>query len=173
MTASGILLLWNALATHDEDGNPLFTPADLDVLHAGAIAACDADDGLEDGIIGGDPRTCTFDPAELTCERGQRSGCLSPVQVEAARKVYERAGDVERRENQQILPLVTPPLPGSEKGTFFSMDREYKTSWWQYMGFNPDPGPSWKATDFDFDHDYKRTGMMDAIVTWLRQSRSA
>ncbi len=45
------------------------------------------------------------------------------------------------------------------------MDREYKTSWWQYMGFNPDPGPSWKATDFDFDHDYKRTGMMDAIVT--------
>ena len=32
------------------------------------------------------------------------------------------------------------------------------------MGFNPDPGPSWKSTDFDFDQDYKRTGMMDAIV---------
>ena len=167
VTASGILLLWNALATHDEDGNPLFTPADLDVLHAGAIAACDADDGLEDGIIGGDPRTCTFDPAELTCERGQRSGCLSPIQVEAARKVYEGPVTSEGERLSRYFPWY-PATPGSEKGTFFSMDREYKTSYWQYMGFNPDPGPSWKATDFDFDHDYKRTGMMDGIVSGYR-----
>ena len=35
VTASGVLLLWNSRATHDEDGNRLFTPADRDVLHAG------------------------------------------------------------------------------------------------------------------------------------------
>ena len=58
-----------------------------------------------------------------------------------------------------------PALPGSEKGVYFSMYPEYKTSWWRYMGFDPDPGPSWNATDFDFDHDYKRTGVMDAIVS--------
>ena len=167
VTASGILLLWNALATHDEDGNPLFTPGDLDVLHAGVIAACDADDGLEDGIIGGDPRTCTFDPAELTCEPGQRSGCLSPVQVEAARKVYSGPVTSEGERLSKYFPWY-PATPGSEKGDYFSMDREYKTSYWQYMGFNPDPGPSWKSTDFDFDHDYKRTGMMDAIVSGYR-----
>ena len=164
VTASGVMLLWNALATHDEDGNPLFTPADLDVLHEGAIAACDADDGLEDGIIGGDPRTCTFDPAELTCEPGQRSGCLSPVQVEAARKVYSGPVTSKGEKLSKYFPWY-PALPGSELGTFFSMDREYKTSYWQYMGFNPDPGPSWTSADFDFDHDYKRTGLMDAIVS--------
>ena len=164
VTASGILLLWNALATHDEDGNPLFTPADLDVLHAGVIAACDADDGLEDGIIGGDPRTCTFDPAELTCEPGQRSGCLSPVQVEAARKVYSGPVTSKGEKLSKYFPWY-PATPGSEKGDYFSMDLQYKTNYWQYMGFNPDPGPSWKSTDFDFDHDYKRTGMMDAIVS--------
>ena len=163
ISASGVMILWNALATHDEDSNPLFTPAHLDVLHEGAIAACDADDGLEDGIIGGDPRTCEFDPAELTCERGQRSGCLSPVQVEAARKVYEGPVTSEGEKLSRYRPLY-PALPGAELGTYFSMDREYKTNYWQYMGFDPDPGPSWLSTDFDFDHDYKRTGVMDALV---------
>ncbi len=173
VTASGVLLLWNALVTHDEDGNRLFTPADRDVLHEGALAACDADDGLEDGIIGGDPRTCAFDPAELTCEPGQRSGCLSPVQVEAARKVYSGPVTSEGEKVSRYFPWY-PATPGSEKGTFFMgtnptgdsapMDLEYKTSWWRFMGFNPDPGPSWTSADFDFDHDYKRTAMMDAVL---------
>ena len=163
VTASGVMIMWNAVVMHDENGNPLFTPADLDVLHAGAIAACDADDGLEDGIIGGDPRTCTFDPAELTCERGQRSGCLSPVQVEAARKVYSGPVTSKGEKLSRYFPWY-PATPGSEKGNYFSMDLEYKTTWWRYMGFNPDPGPSWQSTDFDFDQDYKRTGMMDAVV---------
>ena len=164
VTASGVMLLWNSLATHDDDGNRLFTPADRDVLHEGAVAACDADDGLEDGIIGGDPRTCAFDPAELTCEPGQRSGCLSPVQVEAARKVYSGPVTSEGEKLSKYFPWY-PALPGSEKGNYFSMDIEYKTNYWQFMGFHPDPGPSWKATDFDFDHDYKSTGIMDALVT--------
>ena len=163
VTASGVMILWNALATHDEDGNPLFTAADLDVLHEGAMAACDADDGLEDGIIGGDPRTCEFDPAALTCEPGQTSGCLSPVQVEAAKKVYEGPVTSEGEKLSKYFPWY-PATPGSEKGVYFSMDLQYKTNYWQYMGFNPDPGPSWTSADFDFDHDYKRTGMMDALV---------
>ena len=54
-TATGVVVHWNALVTHDADGNPLFQTADLRVLHQGAIDACDADDGLEDGVIGGDP----------------------------------------------------------------------------------------------------------------------
>ncbi len=173
VTASGVLLLWNAVVTHDKDGNRLFTPADRDVLHEGALAACDADDGLEDGIIGGDPRTCAFDPAELTCEPGERSGCLSPVQVEAARKVYSGPVTSEGEKVSRYFPWY-PATPGSEKGTFFMgtnptgdsapMDIEYKTSWWRFMGFNPDPGPSWTSADFDFDHDYKRTAMMDAVL---------
>ena len=172
VTASGVMILWNALATHDEDGNPLFTPADLDVLHEGAIAACDADDGLEDGIIGGDPRTCTFDPAELTCEPGQRSGCLSPVQVEAARKVYEGPVTSEGEKLSRYFPWY-PALPGSELGNYFSMDREYKTNYWQYMGFNPDPGPSWKATHFDFRPRLQAHRDDGRDCDGLRQSRSA
>ena len=151
------------LATHDEDGNPLFTDVDLDVLHNGAIAACDADDGLEDGIIGGDPRTCEFDPGDLLCRRNRNSGCLSQEQVEAARNVYEGPVTSDGEKLSKYFPWY-PALPGSEKGGYFSRDLDYKTQYWQFMGFNPDPGPAWKWSDFDFDHDYKRTGLMDAVV---------
>ena len=40
-TITGVVQLWNALATHDAEGKPLLTAADLQVLHDGA-AKCDA-----------------------------------------------------------------------------------------------------------------------------------
>ena len=163
VTATGVVVLWNAMVTHDKEGNPLFTDADLDVLQDGAIAACDADDGLIDGIIGGDPRTCDFDPATLLCQKGQNSGCLSHVQVEAARKVYEGPVTSKGEQLSQYYPWY-PALPGSEKGGYFTRDLDYKTQYWQFMGFNPDPGPLWQSSDFDFDNDYKRTGLMDAVL---------
>lgn len=163
VTAVGVMILWNALASYDADGQPLFTPADLDVLHAGAVAACDADDGLEDGIIGGDPRTCQFDPADLACASGRTSTCLSPVQVEAARKKYTGPVTSTGEKLSKYFPFY-PALPGSEKGNYFSMDLESRTSWGRFKAFNPDPGPSWKASDFDWDHDYKRMGISDALV---------
>ena len=163
VTATGVVIHWNSMVTHDEDGNRLFTDEDLDVLHQGALAACDADDGLEDGIIGGDPRACAFDPGDLVCSAGQRSGCLSAEQVEAARRVYEGPVTSDGKKLSQYFPWY-PALPGSEKGAFFTRFIDYKETWWQFMGFYPDPGPTWQARDFDFDQDYKRTGLMDAVV---------
>jgi feruloyl esterase len=63
--------------------------------------------------------------------------------------------------------LYYPALPGGELGEYFTGGRnglQYKVMWWQFMGLTPDPGPTWKATDFDFDHDYKRGYMMDAVL---------
>jgi feruloyl esterase len=162
-TATGVVIHWNAMVTNDADGNPLFSNEDLDVLHQGAIAACDADDGLEDGIIGGDPRTCEFDPGVLLCSVDKGSACLTPQQVEAARKVYEGPVTSSGEKLSRYFPWY-PSLPGSEKGGFFRLGREYKTEWWRYMGFTPDPGPDWQASDFDFDQDFKRGGATDAIV---------
>ena len=162
-TATSVVIHWNALVTHDADGKLIFSDKDLDVLHKGALAACDADDGLEDGIIGGDPRNCSFDPATVACKAGQTSGCLTAEQVEAARKVYEGPVTSDGEKLSKYFPWY-PALPGSEKGEYFTRFLEYKTTWWRFMGFNPDPGPSWTASDFDFDSDYKRTGTQDAIV---------
>ena len=51
------------------DGTPLLTQPKLALLTTSAVAACDANDGLKDGLID-DPRRCTFDPATLACKAG-------------------------------------------------------------------------------------------------------
>lgn len=160
-TVTGTVQLWNALAMHDADNKPLFTRQDLEVLHRGALEQCDAIDGVKDGIIGADPRTCKFDPAKLACGAGKQTECLSDVQVAAAKKVYQ--GPVTSTGET----LYFPALPGGELGMYFiggPTGIDYKTSYWRYMGFDPDPGPSWQPRDFDFDNDYKRSAIKDAIL---------
>jgi len=57
------------------------------IMEQAAVARCDAQDGLEDGLVS-DPLSCHFDPAELACKAGQTSGCLNPDQIERARRTF-------------------------------------------------------------------------------------
>jgi feruloyl esterase len=54
------------------------------VIHDAVLAACDALDGVKDGVLE-DPSRCTFDYAKLTCTNGDRPGCLTTEQVESAK----------------------------------------------------------------------------------------
>lgn len=73
-----------------------FSAADLQLAQTSALNACDADDGLKDGLIN-DPRQCRWDPAEIQCMGDKRATCLLPAQVAALRTAYEgvRAPDGE------------------------------------------------------------------------------
>ena len=63
--------------------------AQLLTVNKAALAACDAADGLADGVVT-DPRRCKWDPAALACKTGQApDACLSPPQVVAMRRAYE------------------------------------------------------------------------------------
>ena len=60
----------------------------LALVNRAALAACDADDGLKDGVIA-DPRACHWDPAALACKPGEPAGqCLAPAQVAALGAAY-------------------------------------------------------------------------------------
>jgi Tannase and feruloyl esterase len=62
--------------------------AHLKLVNAAVLAACDAKDGLVDGIIA-DPRRCDWDPGKLQCAPGASpDSCLVPAQVNALRQAY-------------------------------------------------------------------------------------
>ncbi|WP_425073202.1 tannase/feruloyl esterase family alpha/beta hydrolase [Sagittula sp. S175] len=68
-------------------GKPLaesFSKDDLTLVASKLLDACDALDGLADGLINDAP-ACqqAFDPASLTCTDGQNSACLTPEQTAA------------------------------------------------------------------------------------------
>jgi hypothetical protein len=158
--------LYNIKAVTDASGKPpgksLFTPADLELLHQAAVSACDADDGLKDGVIG-NPPACRFDPATVQCGDGQQTGCLTPAQVAAARKVY--AGPVT---SQGKTFMRGHTMPGGEKGGFgFGSANPIivsgVTDFFRYLAFMPEAGPDWKPADFDFDADYQRESVMEGL----------
>lgn len=81
----------------------------LGILHRAVLAACDSKDGVVDGVLE-DPRQCAFDPAVLACTAGQAPGaCLTPAQIEAARRVY--GGLKDPMTGVQLYPGL---VPGSE-----------------------------------------------------------
>lgn len=91
------------------DAASQLTPPALGVLYRGALAACDASDGVTDGVVG-DPQRCRFDPSTLVCTTNQAPGsCLSPAQAEAARRVYQ--GLKDPKTGAQLYPGLAP---GSE-----------------------------------------------------------
>ena len=73
-----------------------FTAADLQLAQTAALDACDADDGIKDGLVN-DPRQCRWDPATIQCTGAKTDSCLSAPQVTALRAAYEgvRAPDGE------------------------------------------------------------------------------
>ena len=101
--------LWVGVMAHRDEAN--FIPASkFPLIHKAAVEACDARDGVKDGVLE-DPRTCTFDPKALECKGEDTSACLTAAQVETARAVY---GPVRNsRTGQEIYPGLER---GSELG---------------------------------------------------------
>lgn len=83
--------------------------AKLPAIAAAVVRACDAQDGVRDGVIN-DPSQCSFDPAELLCKGADSDACLTTPQVGALRVLYAGAHDSQHR-------LVYPGYPpGGELG---------------------------------------------------------
>jgi len=149
----GFLSSW--IATHDADGSPLLTQAKLALLTKSAVAACDAIDGLTDGLID-DPRRCAFDPATLACKAGaDESTCLTAPQVAAVQRMYEGTKSPTTRK------LIYTGWPRGSEGFGESAGQ----SWRQYVTDPKEPSrvgffkywlfhdPNWDFRTIDWDRD--------------------
>jgi feruloyl esterase len=160
-------------------------PDKLTVIAQGAVARCDAQDGLVDGLIS-DPLRCDFDPAVLTCKGADAPDCLTAAQVDTVKKVY--AGPSNSR-GRQLHPGFAP---GAEDGgtgwqTWISgptplgppvngnpLQFTFQDHYLRYFVFSD---PAYDSMTFDFDRDpraLRPTGsFLNATNTDLSDLRKA
>ncbi|MFN8094644.1 MAG: tannase/feruloyl esterase family alpha/beta hydrolase [Vicinamibacteria bacterium] len=112
---SNLALRWNvatfaAIAPRDEKGVPqagqAFSDAERRAVVQGILDACDARDGVKDGLVF-DVRGCAFDPATLVCKGAKEGGCLSPAQAAAIARAFTGPKDSKGRQVYPGFPYDT------------------------------------------------------------------
>ena len=121
------------------------------LLNRKVIEACDALDGVKDGVIE-DPRQCHVDPSSLECKAGDTAGeCLTHAQVEAAKAIYSGA---KKSDGTQIFQGYAP---GSEsQWARIWAGKAPGGSSYDFFRYSVFQDPNFKNTDFDYDKDTDR-----------------
>jgi feruloyl esterase len=112
---------FNRITPRDAAGKLLptgaFSDADRAAVAKALIDACDANDGVKDGLIF-DTRGCRFQPSSLACKGTKADGCLSAPQVAAIEQAFAGPRDSKGR---QVYPkfvydtgitFAGPGIPG-------------------------------------------------------------
>jgi len=113
---------FNQIAPKDDSGKPqpnkVFSESDIKLIVTGILNACDANDGLQDGMVF-NTRACKFDPDVLVCKAGKNDSCLTPQQTAAIKKAFagphNSRGDLVYPMNgfdagiANLLPSPKPP----------------------------------------------------------------
>ena len=114
------------------------TDTALRALDAAAIQACDALDGVRDGVIE-NPLQCHFDPATVACGApGAPSDCLNPEQVDTARFLYT---PVRRPDTGAVVSNGL--MPGSEAGWRAILGPEPERNSVEVYGYMVFKDPQW------------------------------
>lgn len=126
-----------------------------ELLYQGALDACDAQDGVKDGLIE-NPARCKFDPAVLQCKTAGQSGCLTPDQVESAKLIYSSA------KNPKTGREIAGLQPGSELGWsdmgWTASARATGLDQFRFIVFG---NPNWTVPQFNWDTDIVRADEVD------------
>jgi len=100
--------LWNIQALGADPASHI--PVNkFSAISAAALAACDAEDGVKDGIIN-EPQACHFDPAVIACKDADSESCLTPKETAALKKIYSGP---RNSQGKQLFPGF---VPGGESG---------------------------------------------------------
>ena len=153
-------------------------PRKIPAMERATLAACDARDGLRDGVIDR-PDLCSFDPKVLTCTGADGPDCLTPKQVDAWRRILDGP------RNSKGEALYVGYSPGHEGDypafiTGFGIMHGYPSSNFMYMdsfmrwiAFNPGYD---SVRSFNYDTDPAKLERFatdqDAVQTDLSKFRA-
>jgi feruloyl esterase len=144
-----------------QDAARALPPAKIAILHQAVLDACDALDGVKDGLLT-DPRQCRFDPATLLCRGADQNNCLTAPQIETVKMAYR---DARTKNGDLIYPGL---LPGSEIGWLLPGQSKEPGSidlgMFRYLA-HQDANWGWRAFDLDRDTALaeQRAGFMEAV----------
>ena len=108
-----------------------------------ALARCDAEDGVRDGVM--DPSRCDFDPAQLQCTAGDADSCLTGPQVARVRLIYgphKSPGGMSLYPGNAYGAPASTVLPGPDGAAVA-----------RPMILQVAHDPRWTPETFDPDHD--------------------
>jgi feruloyl esterase len=160
--------LWYGLATRVDPASNLEAPQNkLALIHAAVLKACDANDGVADGVIE-NPLSCKFDPRSLACKGADTAACLTAPQVSALRKIYGNAPAPGRK----LFPGLAP---GGEAG-WASMSANqvpFAQTFYRYIVFQ---NPAWNFAQMQFAKDVAYAdkqvgGIVNSVSPDLREFR--
>ncbi len=135
------------LALKDGIDGPGYIPVEkLEYINKAALAACDGNDGLVDGLIE-DPTACDFDPASIQCSGEDALSCLTAGQVDTVRKIYEGA------KFKDGAPIYTGFERGSELTWAFMIEKEPFSVNLNYFKGMVYEDPDWDFRTFDLERD--------------------
>jgi feruloyl esterase len=144
-----------AQATH-MDKSSWIPPEKYPALHRAALYACDALDGVGDGLIS-EPMSCKFDPSVIQCTGADGPNCLTVAQVQAAKKIY--AGVYDPKTGQQLFPGQEPGSEMRWGGTSgSSRPLGMSDDLFKYVVFGD---PNWDYMSLDLSKDLERARKVD------------
>jgi feruloyl esterase len=152
--------LWLATKTF-KDPADYIPPAKYPMIHRAVLDACDANDGLKDGLIG-NPDTCHVDFHALQCKAEDGPGCLTPRQVQTAQTIISPATGTH---GNVLFPRLEPGtelrwsrVAGGPAPADLFLDE------FRYVVYHD---PDWDWRTFDLDRDAARAHAIDQDVDEL------
>ena len=98
----------NEIAPKNAQGQPVtrdaLSESDKKTVIDGIVNACDAGDGVKDGLIF-NINACRFDPKTLVCNGAKTDGCLSMAQAAALEKAFAGPKDSQGPPGVSRLPV--------------------------------------------------------------------
>ncbi len=148
--------------------NPELAPSaeKVALLHDAVMAACEVNDGIEDGFLN-DPLACDFEPEVLQCRsRRDTAACLTRDELSSVERAY---GGVYSRSG-------TPLYPGHAKG--FELGWRIPAEGAEPSALQTDAtrylvheDPDWDWREFDLERDraqaLENAGFIEAVQTDL------
>ena len=144
-----------------KDPEAYIQPAKYPMIHRAVLEACDAKDGLKDGLIES-PERCNVDFKSLQCKAADGPDCLTARQVQTAQTI---TSPVATKASKTLFPRVEPGtelrwsrVAGGPQPADLFLDE------FRYVVYQD---PNWDWRSFDLERDSVKAHAIDKDVDEL------